>query len=162
MNRKYDMQYFINKINQIRSIRKDIAITSDVIVGFPGETDEDFNITKENIKKIKFTELHVFPYSKREGTPAAIMKNQIDGNVKKQRVKELIEVSEELKNEYYKKFIGKSLEVLVETYSDGYLIGHLSNYGKVKFKGDECLLHSLVMVKLNDYINDEFMGGLIG
>ena len=122
MNRKYDMQYFINKINQIRSIRKDIAITSDVIVGFPGETDEDFNITKENIKKIKFTELHVFPYSKREGTPAAIMKNQIDGNIKKQRVKELIEVSEELKNEYYKNFIGKSLEVLVETYSDGYLI----------------------------------------
>ena len=161
MNRKYDMQYFINKINQIRSIRKDIAITSDVIVGFPGETDEDFNITKENIKKIKFTELHVFPYSKREGTPAAIMKNQIDGNIKKQRVKELIEVSEELKNEYYKKFIGKSLEVLVETYSDGYLIGHLSNYGKVKFKGDESLLHNLVMVKLNDYINDEFMGELI-
>lgn len=161
MNRKYDMQYFINKINQIRSIRKDIAITSDVIVGFPGETDEDFNITKENIKKIKFTELHVFPYSKREGTPAAIMKNQIDGNVKKQRVKELIEVSEELKNEYYKKFICKSLEVLVETYSDGYLIGHLSNYGKVKFKGDESLLHNLVMVKLNDYINDEFMGELI-
>ena len=161
MNRKYDMQYFINKINQIRSIRKDIAITSDVIVGFPGETDADFNITKENIKKIKFTELHVFPYSKREGTPAAIMKNQIDGNVKKQRVKELIEVSEELKNEYYKKFIGKSLEVLVETYSDGYLIGHLSNYGKVKFKGDESLLHNLVMVKLNDYINDEFIGELI-
>ena len=89
------------------------------------------------------------------------MKNQIDGNIKKQRVKELIEVSEELKNEYYKKFIGKSLEVLVETYSDGYLIGHLSNYGKVKFKGDESLLHNLVMVKLNDYINDEFMGGLI-
>ena len=161
MNRKYDMQYFINKINQIRSIRKDIAITSDVIVGFPGETDEDFNITKENIKKIKFTELHVFPYSKRKGTPAAIMKNQIDGNIKKQRVKELIEISEELKNEYYKKFIGKLLEVLVETYSDGYLIGHLSNYGKVKFKGDESLLHNLVMVKLNDYINDEFMGELI-
>ena len=65
------------------------------------------------------------------------------------------------KNEYYKKFIGKSLEVLVETYSDGYLIGHLSNYGKVKFKGDESLLHNLVMVKLNDYINDEFMGELI-
>ena len=85
------------------------------------------------------------------------MKNQIDGNIKKQRVKELIEVSEE----YYKKFIGKSLEVLVETYSDGYLIGHLSNYGKVKFKGDESLLHNLVMVKLNDYINDEFMGELI-
>ena len=81
--------------------------------------------------------------------------------IQKQRVKELIEVSEELKNEYYKKFIGKSLEVLVETYSDGYLIGHLSNYGKVKFKGDESLLHNLVMVKLNDYINDEFMGGLI-
>ena len=77
------------------------------------------------------------------------------------RFKKDIVESEELKNEYYKKFIGKSLEVLVETYSDGYLIGHLSNYGKVKFKGDESLLHNLVMVKLNDYINDEFMGELI-
>ena len=161
MNRRYTTEQFKEIVRLLRNAYSDVNLTTDIIVGFPGETDEDFNITKENIKKIKFTELHVFPYSKREGTPAAIMKKQIDGNIKKQRVKELIEVSEELKNEYYKKFIGKSLEVLVETYSDGYLIGHLSNYGKVKFKGDESLLHNLVMVKLNDYINDEFMGGLI-
>lgn len=161
MNRKYNMQYYFNKINEIRSIRKDIAITTDVIVGFPGETLEDFEITKENIKKIKFTELHVFPYSKREGTKAAIMKNQVDGNIKKQRVKELIKISKELKNEYYKQFIGKAFDVLVETYSDGYLIGHLSNYGKVKFIGDEKLINNLVMVKLTNYINDEFSGELL-
>ena len=125
---------------------------------YPIWTMPFMNLYLSNEQLIK---INVFPYSKREGTPAAIMKNQIDGNIKKQRVKELIEVSEELKNEYYEKFIGKSLEVLVETYSEGYLIGHLSNYGKVKFKGDESFLHNLVMVKLNDYINDEFMGELI-
>ena len=76
MNRKYNINYFIDKINKIRSIRPNIAITTDVIVGFPSETTCDFNETKENIKKIGFTELHVFPYSKRAGTPAANMKNQ--------------------------------------------------------------------------------------
>ena len=97
MNRKYNINYFIDKINKIRSIRPNIAITTDVIVGFPSETACDFNETKENIKKIGFTELHVFPYSKRAGTPAANMKNQIDGNIKKERVKELINLSEDLK-----------------------------------------------------------------
>lgn len=161
MNRKYDMNYFNERINLIRNIRKNIAITTDVIVGFPGEEEEDFNDTIKSIRKVDFAELHVFPYSKREGTKAALMKNQIDGNIKKQRVKKLIEISEELKNNYYKKFIGKNLEVLVEKYSDGYLTGHLSNYGKVKFKGNEELLHKIVLVKLNDYVDDEFTGELI-
>lgn len=156
MNRKYDMNYYFNKIEEIRNIRKDIAITTDVIVGFPGETEEDFNITKENIKKLKFTELHVFPYSKREGTPAANMKNQIDGNIKKQRVKELIEISEELKNEYYTKFIGKEMIVLTENYENGYLIGHLSNYGKVRFKSSIDDKNKLIKVKLLNYENDIF------
>ena len=83
MNRRYDMKFYIDRINKIRKIRPNMAITTDVIVGFPGETEEDFNITKENIKKIEFVELHVFPYSKREGTKAASMPNQVDGNIKK-------------------------------------------------------------------------------
>lgn len=154
MNRKYDMNYYIDKINKIRSIRPNMAVTTDVIVGFPDETEEDFCITKENIEKIKFVELHVFPYSKREGTPAASMKNQIDGNKKKQRVNELLKISEELKNEFYNKYVGTYDYVLTENYEDGYLIGHLSNYGKVKFKGKKDETNKIKKVKLNNYEND--------
>ena len=154
MNRRYQMDFFFDKVNQIRKIRPNMAITSDVIVGFPGETMEDFNITKDNIKKLSLTELHVFPYSKRDGTPAAKMKDQIDGNIKKQRVNELINLSEELKNNYYKKFIGTLDYVLTETISDGYITGHLSNYGKVRFKGTNEELNKIIQVELLSYDND--------
>ena len=157
MNRRYDMNYFIDRINKIRQIRPNIAITTDVIVGFPNETDEDFDITKENIKKINFTELHVFPYSKREGTKAATMQGQVDGNIKKKRVKELINLSEELKNNYYKKFIGKIDYVLTETKEDNYYIGHLSNYGKVKYISNDDDLNQIIKVKLINYENDIFL-----
>lgn len=156
MNRKYLMDYYIEKINKIRNIRPNIAITTDVIVGFPDETEEDFSITKENIKNIGFTELHVFPYSKREGTKAAVMPNQVDGNIKKKRVKELIDLSEELKSAYYKKFLQKEELVLTETFDNEYLIGHLSNYGKVRLKGSKNDINKLIKVKLNSYNNDIF------
>lgn len=160
MNRKYNVEYFFNKIEKIRSIRPNIAITSDVIVGFPNETDEDFNITKENIKKLGITELHVFPYSIRKGTRAASMP-QVDGNIKKKRVKELITLSEELKNAYYKSLIGTSEELLVEKYLDGYLIGHLSNYGLIKVKSDTERLNEIIKVELIDYKDDIFVGEII-
>jgi threonylcarbamoyladenosine tRNA methylthiotransferase MtaB len=160
MNRKYNVEYFFNKINEIRSIRPNIAITSDVIVGFPGETDEDFNTTKSNIEKLKITELHVFPYSIRKGTRAASMP-QVDGNIKKQRVKELINLSEELKNNYYKSLIGTEEKLLTEKYMDGYLIGHLSNYGLIKVKSDKELLNEILDVKLLDYKDDIFIGEII-
>lgn len=160
MNRKYDVEYFFNKINEIRSIRPNIAITSDVIVGFPGETDEDFNITKSNIEKLKITELHVFPYSIRKGTRAASMV-QVDGNIKKKRVKELIELSEVLKNNYYKSLIGTEEKLLTEKYLDGYLIGHLSNYGLIKVKSDKELLNEILDVKLLDYKDDMFIGEIL-
>ena len=160
MNRKYNVEYFFNKIDEIRKIRPNIAITSDVIVGFPEETDEDFNITKENIKKLKLTELHVFPYSIRKGTVAAKMK-QVDGNIKKQRVRELINLSEELKNNYYKSLIGTNEELLVEKYLDGYLVGHLSNYGLCKVKSDKSLINEIIPVKLIDYKDDIFIADII-
>lgn len=156
MNRKYDMNYYFNKINKIRNIRPNIAITTDVIVGFPNETEEDFLITKNIIEKLGFTELHVFPYSKREGTVAATMINQIDGNTKKKRVKELMTLSKKLKDEYYSNFIGKENIVLTETYENGYLIGHLSNYGKVKIVGSKSDLNKMIKVKLGRYENDIF------
>ena len=137
MNRKYDIAYFKNKINEIRSIRPNMSITTDVIVGFPGETEEEFSEMVQNIKDIKFTKLHVFPYSKRNGTKAAVMDNQIDESVKKDRVKVLLEVSKELELEYMNKFIGSEVEFIPEVYKDGYLLGHTGNYLSIKQKGME-------------------------
>lgn len=148
MNRKYDTKYFIEKINKIRKIRPDISITTDVIVGFPNETDKNFNETIETIKKVDFSKLHVFPYSKREGTKAATMEGQIKEDVKKQRVMELLKLSKELENKYMNKFIGKTLTFIPEVYKDGYLIGHTGNYLLIKLKGCEELLHKEVSVKL--------------
>ena len=148
MNRKYDTKYFIEKINKIRKIRPDISITTDVIVGFPNETYKNFNETIETIKKVDFSKLHVFPYSKREGTKAATMEGQIKEEVKKQRVMELLKLSKELENKYMNKFIGKTLTFIPEVYKDGYLIGHTGNYLLIKLKGCEELLHKEVSVKL--------------
>ena len=132
MNRKYDVKYFIDKINTIRSIRPNISITTDVIVGFPNETDEDFKETIETIKKIKFSKLHVFPYSKRNGTKAASMNNQVDENVKKERVHALLELSKKLELEYMQKFIGKEVTFIPEVIKNDYIIGHTGNYLLVK------------------------------
>lgn len=148
MNRKYDINYFINKVNEIRKVRPDISLTTDVIVGFPNETEEDFKEMIENIKKINFSKLHVFPYSLREGTKAALMENQIDDNTKKERAHRLLELSKELEIEYMEKFINKKIEVLFETYKDGYLYGHTSNYLSVKIKGNKELTNKLVLVNI--------------
>lgn len=135
MNRKYNIDEFENKINEIRSIRPNISITTDVIVGFPGESEEDFEEMKQNICKINFSKLHVFPYSKREGTKAAEMPNQIKENEKKTRVRELINLSKELETNYMNKFLNKEIIYIPEIYKDGYIVGHTGNYLLIKEKG---------------------------
>lgn len=140
MNRKYLTNDFIEKIDKIRKIRPLISITTDVIVGFPEETEEEFNETVDTIKKINFSKIHVFPYSNRKGTPAERMK-QVDGNIKKKRVKELLILSKELEKDYFNKFIGSKVVYIPEVYKDGYLIGHTGNYLLVKSKGEESELH---------------------
>mgnify|MGYP004662141295 CR=1 FL=1 len=137
MNRKYDLKYYEDKINQIRSIRPDISITTDIIVGFPYETDELFNSTLDFAKKMNFSKIHVFPYSKREGTSAASMPNQVDDKIKKIRVKKLMELSDKLEKEYYDKFKGKGLDILIEECDNNVSIGHTSNYLMVTL--NECL-----------------------
>lgn len=132
MNRKYDLNYFFDKIDKIRSVRPDISITTDVIVGFPNETDELFLETLETCKKIKFSKIHVFPYSERKGTKASLMTGKVSENVKHERVKKLMALSEKLEKEYYNKFKGKELDVLIEEVNDGVSIGHTSNYLKVE------------------------------
>jgi len=128
MNRKYDLAYYEDKINKIRSIRPDISITTDIIVGFPYETDELFNETLEFSKKMNFSKIHVFPYSIRVGTAAASMPNQVDETTKKVRVKKLMALSEKQEKEYYEKFKGKELDILVEECDNNVSIGHTSNY----------------------------------
>lgn len=148
MNRKYDITYFINKINKLRNIRPLISITTDVIVGFPNETEELFNETIDNIKKIGFAKLHVFPYSVREGTKASLMDNQVPENIKKERARKLIDLSKELEINYINNFIGSYLEFIPETYKDGYLYGHTGNYLSIKVPGDKALLNKIVKVKI--------------
>ncbi len=150
MNRKYDKKYFIDKINKIRSIRPDISITTDVIVGFPNETDELFSETIDTINKIKFTKIHVFPYSRRKGTPADEMENQVDERVKKDRVKTLMQISEKLEVEYMNKFLNKEIVFIPETIKDGFVIGHSANYLAIKIKGDKNLINKDVKVMLKN------------
>lgn len=135
MNRKYDLDYFYQKINKIRNIRNDISISTDIIVAFPGETEDDFNKTLEFCKKIKFSKIHAFPYSKREGTPASKFPDQLNNQTKKERNRKLINLSEELEKEYMEKFIGKTDTVLIEEHDSTYSYGHTSNFLHVKIKG---------------------------
>ena len=153
MNRKYDKKYFIEKIKKLRSIREDISITTDVIVGFPSETNELFNETIDTIKKINFSKIHVFPFSLRKNTEAENIPNHIDDVTKKKRVKELVELSNKLENNYMNKFIGKNVFLLPEIYKEGYLIGHTDNYLMVKTKGSSQLLNEIIEVKIlkNNY-----------
>lgn len=147
MNRKYDLEFFQNRIKKIREIKKDISITTDIIVGHPLESDEDFNSSIEVIKEIGFSKIHVFPYSKRNGTKAAEML-QVDESIKKARAKKLLELSKELEINYMNKFIGKNLEVLIETCNSEYSIGHTTNYLNVKIYSKKYKSEDLITVKL--------------
>ena len=143
MNRKYLTNYFEAKVKKIREIRPDISLTTDVIVGFPGETEEEFQETLDFVSKIKFTKVHVFPYSRRKGTKADTMPNQIPENIKKERVKRLIDLSNKLEKEYLDLFLNKEVEVLIEEEYPDYSLGHTGNYLKVKvlkpFKSNELI-----------------------
>ena len=152
MNRKYDTQQFYDKILKIREVVEDVAITADVIVGFPQETEEEFEKTYEFIKKVGFAELHVFPYSMRSGTPAARMSGQVDPKIKKERVHKLLELNKELANKYANGFQDRELDVLFETYDEktGYVTGHTTNYLKVSCKGTEDLLNKIVKVRITN------------
>ena len=136
MNRKYDLAYFKQKMEQIREIRPDISLTTDIIVGFPSETEEDFQDTLSFVREVQFSKVHVFPYSRRSGTVAADMAEQVLGDVKKERVRRLLALSKELETEYMKKFIGKTLPVLMEVNRTDYSLGHTSNYLLVKVPGE--------------------------
>ena len=134
MNRKYTAETFEKEVNLLRKTFPDVALTTDVIVGFPGETEEEFNETYKYLSKIRFTKLHVFKYSPRKGTVAAKMKNQIDSTVKEKRSHKLIELSNECEIEFLDRYVGKELKVLFEKQDGEYIKGHTTNYLVVKVK----------------------------
>ena len=136
MNRKYTKDEYKKQIDRIRKVRPGISITTDVIVGFPMESDKDFEECLDFCKEINFAKIHVFPYSKRNGTKAARMSGHIDGITKKERARRLLNLSEELESNYYNENIGKKEKILIETEKDGYYYGHTSNYLYLKVKGN--------------------------
>ena len=160
MNRRYTKEEFIDKTNQIKKLRKDISITTDLIVGFPGETDEDFKETLNTIDKIKFTKIHTFPYSKREKTVASEMKDQIDGVIKKNRVKEIIKISNQNEKEFYQKYVGLTLEGVTELRKDGTTLVHTSNFIPVLVKG-KIENNKIVTVRINKIEEDNQVSGQI-
>lgn len=156
MNRKYDIKYFIDKINKIRLIRPDMNFTTDLIVGFPTETNEDFLETIKNLNLIKFSKIHTFPYSIRNNTPAANMK-QVNDTIKKERVHKIIELSNKLENEYYNKFLNKEMPCLIEETKDGISIGHTDNYIKIEI--NNVLEHNkFYNIKINEIVNTQVKG----
>lgn len=154
MRRKYTMEFFSERLTKLHEALPDLAVTSDVIVGFPGETEEEFMETYNFIRDHKFSELHVFPFSPRTGTPAARMDDQIDEEVKNERVHRLITLNDQLAKEYASRFEDEVLEVIPEEFvqddnkESGLLTGYTDNYLKVAFEGPESLIGQLVKVKI--------------
>lgn len=161
MERKYDTSFFLNKVGKIKEVRPDISLTTDVIVGFPYESDDEYIKSKEFIKKVNFSKLHVFPYSIRKGTKAASMP-QVNDTVKKNRALDLIELSNEMEIEYAKKFIGSTLELIVEQkINEKEMVGHTSNFLSVILPLEEELITKKVDIKVTKIDKNKIYGTII-
>lgn len=156
MNRRYTTQEFKEVVERLRNTYQDVILTTDIIVGFPGETEAEFESTYKFLKQIKFYKMHIFPYSIRKGTKAAEMPNQIDGLEKERRSKKLIELSNKNELEYNKSYIGKTVEVLIEENSKG----HTANYILVKSEKTENIENKMVQVKI-EQAKEEYLEGVI-
>lgn len=159
MNRKYDTKIFKEKVNLIREVFPNAGLTTDIIVGFPTETEKNHEETKDFVKEIKFAKTHLFKYSKRDGTKAASMKPEVDSNVKKERLKELEAIEEVNRLNFLKNQIGKTLSVLFESKSDmeGYKSGYSTNYLRVNVK-DDIGDNEIRNVLITEIKNDELIG----
>jgi threonylcarbamoyladenosine tRNA methylthiotransferase MtaB len=164
MNRKYTTKEYREVVDRIIGYMPKVSITTDIIVGFPGETDEEFEKTIKFVKDIKFSQIHVFKYSPRKGTPAAKFENQVDGIIKNKRSEELISIVEKLTKEYNNKFIGQNKHVLFETKSaeeEGYYEGLTENYIKVLCKSNEDISGKVLNTKLEKIHNEIVFGSIL-
>ena len=158
MNRRYNKEEFKNMITKIKEI-PNISLTTDLIVGFPNETEEDFKETLDTLNEIKFTKIHTFPYSRRNGTPAAAMENQVPPEVKKDRVHKIIKLSDKDEEEFYKSNIGKTYDGVVEVHPNGEVIVHTSNYIPVRVE-DNLENNTIVNVKITSVDKKKVYGNL--
>ena len=158
MNRRYTTEQFKEIVRLLRNAYKDVNLTTDIIVGFPGETDEEFNKTYQFLKEIKFYKLHVFKYSPRKGTKAAVMPNQISGDIKEKRSRELLELSNENELEYNQKYIGKEMEVLFEEEKEKIYKGHTQNYILVYCQTDKKINNKIEKVICKKAEQDHILG----
>ena len=161
------MEFFADRLIKLKEVLPGLAITSDVIVGFPGETEEEFMETYQFVKDHQFSELHVFPYSKRTGTPAARMEDQVDEEVKNERVHRLIALSDQLAKEYASRFEGEVVEVIPEAgfigdMEKGLLEGFTDNYLKVVFPGTEDMIGEIIQVKIEKAGYPHCEGSFVG
>ena len=162
MNRRYTTAEFRNSVNLLRKYYKNVSLTTDIIVGFPGETDNDFEETYKFLKEVKFYKMHIFKYSPKKGTVAAKMPNQIDGKIKEERSKKLIELSDKNEEEYNRETIGKTVKVLFEEKDGEYYKGHTTNYITVNAKSEENVIDKIKEVKIEDtYKKIETLGKII-
>ena len=162
MNRRYTIEEFYKCIDLLRKgYNNDVALTTDVIVGFPGETNQEFEETYNNLSKINFSKMHVFKYSPRIGTKAAAMNDQINPKVKEERSKRIIELSNINEIKYIEQFIGKTVKVLFEKIDGNYIWGHTTNYIKVAVNKDDILKNKICNVKINKRENNELIGMII-
>ena len=160
MNRLYDIEFFLKRINYIRNEIPNISITTDLIVGFPGETEELFQETIETLNKIRFTKIHTFPYSKRNGTKAASMLNHIDGTTKKCRVKEVLILSDKYESEFYQKNLNQEFDGIVENRKDNKKIVITSNYIPVEIE-DNLENNTKVNIKITEIKDSTIIGKVI-
>ena len=160
MNRKYTTSEVKEIIERLRRYYDDVMLTTDIIVGFPGETEEEFETTYQFLKQAKLYKMHVFQYSPRKGTKAAVMKNQISPEIKAKRSKELIELSNKNQKEINKQYIGKELKVLFEEYENGIIKGHTSNYIMVEAEGTENNCNKIINIEIEKAEHEVLVGKL--
>lgn len=164
MNRRYTTEEFEKGVQLLRRAFENATLTTDIIVGFPGETEEEFNTTYKFLEKIKFYKMHVFKYSQRKGTRAAVMPNQVDGSLKEERSRKLIALSNKNEEEYNRSYIGKSVEVLFEDAhveaGRTYRKGHTTNYIVVKVETEEDWENEIKKAKIAGVDGLELLGEL--
>ena len=158
MNRKYKTEEFKIAVELLRKVYPQVHLTTDIIVGFPGETEEEFNKTYEFLSEINFYKMHIFKYSPRNGTVAAKMSNQIEASIKEQRSNKLIDLSNQNEKNFNQKYLGKLVEVLLEEREGEYLKGHTTNYMVVKIKTEKHLENTIQNVKIDKLEKLELIG----